>query len=328
MIQCATQGRGHKRTNTPCQDKTYCLNCDGVYVIALADGAGSAQFSHFGAECASKHISNLLCSKFEAFFSSDNGMEVKNEIVISVLDALEKNKPCQDCELKDLASTLLAVAIKDDRFIILHIGDGVIGYLENNTLKVASYPTNGEYSNTTYFTTSSTVLQHMSIMRGKLEDIMGFVLMSDGSAESLFHKKTATFAPVLKKIMRYCVIMSKEKAESLLLDAFENSVSKKTFDDCSITLIVNKNLLPDDITILPENTRYEFLQIPQGKTGSSHRLHKYEKILKELTEPLDVNSLSRKIHLKPKYTKNRLDYLEKLGLIERTGQFYQSLLKN
>ena len=59
----------------------------------------------------------------------------------------------------DLASTLLFVAIKDNKFIMAHIGDGIIGYLKQDELKIATHPMNGEFINTTVFTTSMDVVR-------------------------------------------------------------------------------------------------------------------------------------------------------------------------
>ena len=59
-IQCYIQGRSHVQTNTPCQDKTYFYNNNDSYIIALADGAGSAKFSHFGAEIITKEICHSI----------------------------------------------------------------------------------------------------------------------------------------------------------------------------------------------------------------------------------------------------------------------------
>ncbi|WP_267892270.1 protein phosphatase 2C domain-containing protein, partial [Helicobacter salomonis] len=42
--------------------------------------------------------------------------------------------------LQDLASTLLAVAINGDEFLLLHLGDGICGVLKDRTLVVASHP--------------------------------------------------------------------------------------------------------------------------------------------------------------------------------------------
>ncbi|WP_233702331.1 protein phosphatase 2C domain-containing protein [Helicobacter felis] len=48
------------------------------------------------------------------------------------------------CDLHDLTSTLLAMAIKSDEFLLLHLGDGICGVLKDRTLAVASHPDNGE----------------------------------------------------------------------------------------------------------------------------------------------------------------------------------------
>lgn len=46
------------------------------------------------------------------------------------MDGLEKLAQELDCLVKDLASTLLVVAVKNGKYLILHIGDGVIGYVK------------------------------------------------------------------------------------------------------------------------------------------------------------------------------------------------------
>lgn len=53
-----------------------------------------------------------------------------------------------ECEMRDLASTLLFTAVRNGNYILCHIGDGVLGYLKDGELKVASKPENGEFANT------------------------------------------------------------------------------------------------------------------------------------------------------------------------------------
>ena len=55
-VHCAVQGRGHTKNQVPCQDKTFCYQENGVLVAALADGAGSAKLSHYGAACVTEYI--------------------------------------------------------------------------------------------------------------------------------------------------------------------------------------------------------------------------------------------------------------------------------
>ena len=67
-VQCAVQGRSHVISNTPCQDKTFHMSEDDTEVIALADGAGSAKLSHFGAELVTKRICELLVKQFRIYY--------------------------------------------------------------------------------------------------------------------------------------------------------------------------------------------------------------------------------------------------------------------
>ena len=41
----------------------------------------------------------------------------------------------------------------------------------------------------------------MKMMKGQLNGITGFALMSDGTEESLYNKREKSLAPALKKIM-------------------------------------------------------------------------------------------------------------------------------
>ena len=56
--------------------------------------------------------------------------------------------------------------------------------------KVLSEPENGEYANQTYFITSDNAINHFRIYKNNLDKIRGFILMSDGSYESLFDKSS------------------------------------------------------------------------------------------------------------------------------------------
>lgn len=90
IVQCAVQGRSHIKADIPCQDKTFALVKNNVYVMALDDGAGSAKLSHFGAECVTKFICQELSENFDKFFDSDDGIAVKKELTSKILITLVK----------------------------------------------------------------------------------------------------------------------------------------------------------------------------------------------------------------------------------------------
>lgn len=185
LIQCAVQGRGHVKENIPCQDKTCVYHNEDVSITALADGAGSAKLSHFGAEDITHFMCIDIAKNFDSYYNNNDGVEVKKELVSKIHSRLIALAKEIECEFNDLSSTLLITAVKDVRYLIVHIGDGVIGYIKDDQIKIASQPENGEFVNTTVFTTSKNVLQTIKILRGKLDTITGFVSISDGT-EAMF----------------------------------------------------------------------------------------------------------------------------------------------
>ena len=188
-VGCEIQGRGHLKTGTPCQDKIHSLCDSDISIVALADGAGSVSHSHYGAERITRFMCHYLYDEFDSFYSNPDGVLVKRIIIEAVLNELDQLANEHECEIKDLASTLLVVGVSSDRYIIIHIGDGVIGYYKNNKISVASAPENGEFTNSTVFTSSPDALAKMKILKGEVNSIGGFVLMSAGPESSLYDKR-------------------------------------------------------------------------------------------------------------------------------------------
>lgn len=320
---CEVQGRGHFKNQIPCQDKTKTVFKDGTYVIALADGAGSAKLSHYGAQCVVDSITDLLVSNFEELFGEEDGRQVKLSIIEKLTTDVNSQAEVLECIPKDLASTMLAVAIKDNRFIIAHIGDGVIGYLDGDSLKVASAPANGEHANETYFVTSRDAINTMKIFKGGMKDIAGFVLMSDGTEQSLYNKKTNTLSPAIIKLMRRNILLDDLSMRSQLEVTFRNVIATKTHDDCSIALIARENSILHPICDYSFAEKCELYGTRQNVKSTKKRIVRYDTILELLQDPITCAELSRKLHLKPEYTKRHLNHLCTLGLIKNKNGRYQ-----
>lgn len=233
FIHYATRGRSHIKNNIPCQDKTYVLQKHNASVIALADGAGSARLSHFGAKDSVLFVSKHIAKYFDEYASNN---KTKEQLLAKIQKELMLKAMKYKCSLKDLACTLLCIAIKEDRFILFHIGDGVIGCLKNNVLEVLSAPDNGEFANTTNFVTSKNALESIRYISGSVNKISGFVLMSDGTQASLYSKKYGTLAPVIKDIIHS--EFGIKKLQIGLQNSFENTIKNATSDDCSIAFAI------------------------------------------------------------------------------------------
>ena len=321
-VSCAVQGAGHIRSEIPCQDKTFELEQNGVYVIALADGAGSAKLSHYGAERIVKDAAKYTVEHFEEWLEIEDGRQVKQTLLKVLRRGLTEESQVRECSIRDLASTLLLVAVDESHYILLHIGDGVIGYLDGYMLKVASMPDNGEFSNVTTFVTSEEALASMRLFKGELKNKNAFVLMSDGTEQSLYHKSSKTLADVVVKLMRHTCLISRKAMKNQLEDAFASVICKNTQDDCSIAILARRSVLGSIETISFEK-RLELYQISDQTPCIRRRVKCFDEILSIAETPSSLQQISRQIYLKPKYARKRIERLIDIGLLVKKGKLYQ-----
>jgi Protein phosphatase 2C len=242
------RGRGHLLDGTRGQDRTGYLSRGGVQAMCLADGAGSASHSEHGAEALVNEGCRLLAERFTDFVTSDDGLQVKLDILQCLRDRLKAIAGRRECELENLAATFLAVAVSGNRFVIVHVGDGVIGYVKNGELRVASAPDNDEFANQTTFVTSRDAASRMRLSRGSLDGVSGFVLMSDGTASSLYNWRTKELAPACAKLVTLVGSASTRQVNNpahhkYLRKLIDTRIRRATKDDCSIG-ILGRRLAP------------------------------------------------------------------------------------
>ena len=173
-----------------------------------------------------------------AIHNKIKGLEKSINVTYSINNIAQ---PAKFYELKDLASTLLFVAIKGEQCLIGHLGDGAIGGLYGNELRCISNPDNGEHANETYFVTTKHAEKALKITRGNIKekDISAFVLMSDGSTEGLYIKKENKFIESLQRhILAIREGEDKDKKQKDIESLIERVKKEKSFDDCSIAILI------------------------------------------------------------------------------------------
>jgi hypothetical protein len=209
--------------------------------IALADGAGSRARSEIGAEVVVRAMLRLLSAEFDEIYClcGDDRYAAKQRIHRHLLELLDRAAVRHDCNRDSLASTLLFVAHKAGRFVAGHIGDGVIAQVDADGVPVTlSQPENGEYANTTVFVTDAAALEKFRLVHGESEaKVTGFVLMSDGCAESLYDKKTGNPAAAVAKLLAWNQELSRTKVDAILAANLEQTFAKKSSEDCSLALL-------------------------------------------------------------------------------------------
>jgi hypothetical protein len=311
-------GLSHKRSGLPCQDKTFSLSTpSGFSAIALSDGAGSASHSHCGARAASMAACEYLKDHFEEIFEEESAEAGIAGLLNHLREKLRAEATLLGCDFKALASTLLAAAVSNDRYILFHLGDGVIAYLLDDKIKVASTPSNGSHPNETYFLTEENCYENAKMFKGYLGRINSFILMSDGTASTFYNPQGRKLDTSLKTLSQVLVLMPECNREALLTECFE-TISKNTKDDCSLSIICTG----DRAKFAARLTSADRSKIVgMMKRKSLNRMFYIYHLCSE--SPKTSRQLSRHVHLKHKYTLRKLNRLVEYGLIlKKNNKFY------
>ena len=315
-------GKLHRKAGIPCQDMTAAVVCNGVCAAALADGAGSARFSHHGARACCDEISRYISESFDELTGDDNGLRVRKRILGRIREILEDTAARYHTGQKELASTLLVSAIKGDRYFLIHIGDGVIGMVRAGRTRIASVPVQGEYINSTIFTTSCQDPKDIRVYRGRLQGISSFFMMSDGLESCLYNRRRREFAPAMAKMVRISSVLPGEIAAAFLKEDIEKWAGYYTADDCSLMMLT----VPKSFFRLSCKVQAEILGIGRRKRGTKNRVRPYLRLLRAAAEPVSVGTLSKELHSGRESVEKRIRILEECGLIGRTGDRVQSLV--
>jgi len=236
-FQLAMRGTGHQKNGLPCQDKTIALCENGATCIALADGAGSAPLSHFGAEAVVRVAAGELCRSFEEFYAVEDSRAVRLRLISAVRGKLQELATEHGASVKDFAATLLFVVQKDKRYIAGQLGDGCMAFLRSGETRLVAKPEKGEFVNETCFTTSPDAEQHLKLFKGEVGAIAGFFLMSDGAAESLYQRASGECAPLVGRLVTDTFCKNKKWMQHILASFFETHILSRTTDDCSIAIL-------------------------------------------------------------------------------------------
>lgn len=314
-VQTAVTGKMHLKKQIVCQDKTFVYETSDVFAAALADGASSAAHSELGAQTVVTEVCKILAERFDEFYNSKSEWMVKSQILSHLLKKLEETASANHCERSALASTLMAVAISKDCFLMLQLGDGVLSYAENQKVRLALLPQNGEFVSETYFVTSLCAIEKMRIKKGDCSSIDGFALMSDGSAASLYSRRRQEVAPVLARLIGRLGMTSKEYMEPILQESIENVVAKRTDDDCSLILI-SKHIKSYDELDQSEGRVYFEIQLRRD-CDAVRRMKGYQNILNALDSKKSSKELCELMGRKDvrSFVKNWLAPLIELGYI-------------
>lgn len=247
----AVQGVDHIHAGVPCQDNVAAAAGQGVHAIALSDGGGSRKFSHVGSEYATRAAAELMVEKFDEYYSRMEevaaggpkaervALRLRLEILDTVLAAM-RTQVNEERTLYDLGCTLQFAAVKDGRYLVGHVGDGVIAALYQKGLsrrvEVLSHPENGEGPNVTFFVTDHNAEEHLRLSHGECRQLEGILMMSDGPEEVLYSANTGMHPNTLKLFDNF-VGLRRAEYTAALQKFLSANISKHSFDDLSLNVL-------------------------------------------------------------------------------------------
>lgn len=220
IVAASRRGRSHAREGKPRDDHFGLFHCveSDWYVIAVADGAGSARYSRKGSEIACKtvinHCKGLLLDNpaFEEairnFNADPSNKELRSVLTNMVHEIVLKGaKKAHDrinevasgeegLKPKDFATTLMFAICKRYDFgwfiASFWVGDGAMCLFdsENKTAKLLGTPDEGEFSGQTRFLTMPEIFRTADVYNrlriAIVPEFTALFLMSDGVSDPMF----------------------------------------------------------------------------------------------------------------------------------------------
>jgi Protein phosphatase 2C len=246
VVGASVAGESHLRNGLPCQDYQSSLvlpSGDGqALLVALADGAGSAEFSDLGArqavEAALQVLENSLKTQDSRGLDFESCMRSAFE---SAQQALFELAAGDEIPVRSLATTLTCIAAVDGFFIAGQLGDGsVVVQTGEDELVAVTHPQRGEYANETYFLVQEDALEHLQVQVLHYP-IRGLAVLSDGLMRlALQMPANLPHAPFFKPLFAFAASVSDPEAATGQLASFLSSerVSARTDDDKSLVLAI------------------------------------------------------------------------------------------
>jgi hypothetical protein len=149
VLGASVAGPLHIMLGIPCQDAFDYMLLDARHsIFALADGLGSKSKSEIGSRVAVEAATTGAAAIFQSMpIEHWNSASLLLKSAMAARKALEQKAEQLQCDLKDLACTLIVVAMNGDEATVAHVGDGAVVAQTNEGLKLLSVPGDSEYAN-------------------------------------------------------------------------------------------------------------------------------------------------------------------------------------
>ncbi|MFA5431856.1 MAG: PP2C family serine/threonine-protein phosphatase [Candidatus Paceibacterota bacterium] len=219
IVAASQRGRSHAQESRPRDDDfaIHYIKEYEWYIMAVADGAGSAIVSRKGSEIACRTVVDVCRSminntakdfehQIKEFNSDksdvkrkvigDNLYKILGNAIFKAVKKIEEESKLANKPLRDYATTLIVSICKKFKFGwfvgAFWVGDGGIGIYnkENRFINILGESDGGEYAGQTRFLTMSEIIQPTEIYRRLRFDLVdnftALILMTDGISDPKF----------------------------------------------------------------------------------------------------------------------------------------------
>lgn len=180
-------GSAHEKLRKPCQDRAVCVTDDesATLLAVLADGAGTAELAHEGAETA---VDTALAAALLGVRAGRRDYaDILRESAALARQRVMEAAHARSVPPRELASTLLAVIVGPLGGAALQVGDGGIVIGERGPgWRCVFWPQKGEYANSTFFLSDERALE-VAEVTNLSDDVVDVALLSDGVEPLALH---------------------------------------------------------------------------------------------------------------------------------------------
>lgn len=248
LIGASVTGTSHAKSGLPCQDAHAYREVAGCALLVVADGAGSAERSDAGAQCASQAALAALADALAAAGGWPADSKLWRDLFAAAYGAararLEQLSTSAGLPDRAFATTLLCAALSDQGLAVAQLGDGIAAAFSptadpqlSGDWFLAAEPQRGEYANETYFLSQSDALQNLEV-RVYSEPVRALALMTDGLLRLVLGGDHRPHVPFFQPLLTFGVEVDDEAHGSGLLADFLASerVCARTDDDKTVVL--------------------------------------------------------------------------------------------
>ena len=256
VARASVQGTSHAKTGQPCQDSSSVGEDapQGIFVAAVADGAGSAELSAEGsrlAACAATRMAARLLRLHVQPFYEGVLKEILNDAVHFARKELQAEAHRHEKELRSFATTLIVAICAPEITGAAQIGDGAMITAgkrlqqddEDGGYALFSAPQRGEYANTTNFITSDNWQASLDV-KAQYGSVSHVAMFTDGTQSIALNAVSGNtphspfFDPLFRWLERQ--VDYEDAGDSLAAFLSSPRVTARADDDLTLLLAVRK----------------------------------------------------------------------------------------